>query len=256
MISLEGIQIRYPRGPVVLDVRDSLQFPPGQVISLVGPNGGGKTTLLRCAAGLLKPQRGTVTLNGTPLYGPDALSRVDRAQHIAVVLTELVAPAYLRVGELVALGRLPQHTTDDATAITAALHHTEAHHLYSRWVGSLSDGERQRVMIARALAQEPRILLLDEPTAHLDPPHQTALFQLLEKLVRTNVVECAVIATHQLHLAMHFSNFLVLVNREVHGGQPQVLAENGSLERIFSSDPSIALDTGRGWFVPNSPHRS
>jgi len=256
VIFLQGIRIRYPRGPIVLDVHDSLEFPSGHMVSLVGPNGGGKTTLLRCAAGLLRPQQGTVMLNATPLYGAAALSRDERARHIAVVLTELVAPAYLRVGEMVSLGRLQKQRDKNAAAIKAALRHTEADHLESRWVGSLSDGERQRVMIARALAQEPRILLLDEPTAHLDPPHQTALFQLLSHLVRTRVIECAVIATHQLHLALHFSDLLVLVNRDVRGGKPQELADNGALERVFSTDPSIALDTTRGWFMPVSPNRS
>ncbi len=256
MITLQELRLGYGSGPDVLVVHEAMELPEHALISLIGPNGGGKTTLLRCAAGLLKPRGGTVRLRGEPLYGPGAISRDRRARVMAVVLTETVFPAYLRVRELVSLGRLPYGGRDSDAAIQRALAYTESEYLARRYVGSLSDGERQRVMVARALAQEPEILLLDEPTSHLDPPHQTALFQLLRCLVESRVIETAVIATHQLHLALYFSDLLVLVNRSVRQGTTTELTESGAVAATFAPHTNLGLDTHRGWFVPEAPLQS
>mgnify|MGYP001212867543 CR=1 FL=1 len=262
-ILARGLELAYRGGPTVV-VADRLELPDGELVSLVGPNGGGKTTLLRSLAGLLPPRAGTVTIGDRPVYGRRGLSRRDRARLLSVVLTDSVAPAYLRVRELVAMGRLPyqrlvgRESSDDRRAVDRALAQTGTAHLAGRPAGRLSDGERQRVMIARALAQEPEMLLLDEPAAHLDPPHQTALFQLLDTLVRDGIVSTAVIATHHLHLALHFSPRLVLVaGGSVHPGAAADLLESGALEEAFLRDlpPATAaesrLDPRRGWFVPS-----
>jgi iron complex transport system ATP-binding protein len=180
-----------------------------------------------------------------------------------VVLTDRVTPAYLRVEDLVSLGRIPYRSVigganrDDTYAVHHAMEQTGVTHLCRRPVGRLSDGERQRVMIARALAQEPQVLLLDEPAAHLDPPHQTTLFQLLHRLVSEGIVASAVVATHHLHLALHFSHELVLVGGgTVRTGSPADLLDSGHLEDAFlhglTARGTPRLDRTRGWFVPNS----
>ncbi|WP_018526310.1 ABC transporter ATP-binding protein [Alkalispirochaeta alkalica] len=255
MMNLEELRLGYRRGPDVVSLsREAIL--PGEVISLAGPNGGGKTTLLRCLAGLLRPREGRVFLEDRPLYGPRSWSREARARRLAVVLTDPVSPAYLRVRDVVALGRLPhcssvQGPSGRDQAVERALEATGTCHLAGRSLGHLSDGERQRVMIARALAQEPRILLLDEPAAHLDPPHQTALFLLLRDLVEQQVISSAVIATHHLHLALHFSHRLFLLAGTLRGaGTPGELLAAGALEETYPSTDRIALDPHRGWFVP------
>ncbi|MFW5695766.1 MAG: ABC transporter ATP-binding protein [Alkalispirochaeta sp.] len=262
-VLMRELNLAYPGGPTVLAAH-ALSIRSGALTSLVGPNGGGKTTLLRCMAGFLPPTRGSVELSGTAVYGRGALSRRRRARILSVVLTDRVAPAYLRVEDLVALGRIPYRSVFGSTdarndaAVYHAMEQTGVTHLAGRSVGRLSDGERQRVMIARALAQEPRILLLDEPAAHLDPPHQTALFQLLHRLVSEGIVTSAVVATHHLHLALHFSHELVLVGGgAIRTGTPNDLLDTGDLEQAFLHGrdvrEALTLDRNRGWFVPNTP---
>lgn len=252
-MTLKGIRLGYRGGPDVLEVADA-SIGAGELICLVGPNGGGKTTLLKCASGLLRPRAGTVLLDDTPLYGHGAMRREERARRLAVVLTDRVSSAYLRVRELVTLGRIPHRCRDsleDRRVVTAALAATEVQHLADRPAGSLSDGERQRVMISRALAQEPSILLLDEPTAHLDPPHQTELFLLLRTLVESGEIQSAVIATHHLHLALHFSHRVFLVARDLRAsGKPDVLLGSGAVAAAFPDAEGLQLDPLRGWFTP------
>lgn len=273
-IVARNLRLAYPRGPVVIE-SDEMTVAAGALVSLVGPNGSGKTTLLRSVAGLLPPREGTILVAGSGMYGRHAVPRRERARLLSVVLTDRVTPAYLLVEELVSLGRLPFQrllggtTPRDRDAVTRAMEETGVTHLAGRQVGRLSDGERQRVMIARALAQEPCILLLDEPAAHLDPPHQTALFALLQRLVSEEVVASVVVATHHLHLALHFSRELLLVsNGHVQSGAPRELLADGSVERAFASGvaggtpavrtpfPALHLDHHRGWFVPENDPRS
>ncbi|TVR87092.1 MAG: ABC transporter ATP-binding protein [Spirochaetaceae bacterium] len=251
LLKLQDVELAYRRGPVVLRLQTE-SIRAGEVLALVGPNGGGKTTLLRCAAGLLKPQTGTVRLHGRPLYGKAAMARDERARHLAVVLTDPVAPAYLKVREVVELGRIsrPSGRKTRENAVEQALELSGAVAIADRQLGSLSDGERQRVMLARALAQEPRLLVLDEPAAHLDPPHQTSLFLLLRSLIRDGVIEAAAVATHHLHLALHFSDRLMLVNGKTQSATPAAFMQSGELGIAFAEHQNLRLDPEKGWFVP------
>ena len=251
LLEVRDLQVGYPRGPVVLRV-DCEALHNDEIVSLVGPNGGGKTTLLRTAAGLLAPRTGSVSMLGDPIYGRGALPRGERARRAAVVLTDSVHAAYLTGRDVVELGRIarPGSRAEHRVAVERALVFAGARKYAERRLGSLSDGERQRVMLARALAQEPRMLLLDEPAAHLDPPHQTALFQLLRCLIDDGVIAAAAVATHHLHLALHFSDRLFVVNETVLAGAPDDLVQSGALAAAFEPDDGVRLDPERGWFVP------
>ena len=213
---------------------------PGELTALLGPNGTGKSTLLRTVAGLQPALAGQILLDGTDLT---RLRSRDRARKVAVVLTERVEVGLLSARELVGLGRHP-HTThtgalDDADReiVGWALNVTRASALADRPVGELSDGERQRVLIARALAQQPTLLLLDEPTAFLDAPSRVAVTGLLRGLAREhNLV--VVMSTHDVDLALRVADQVWLL--DAHGvlraGPPEHLVAEGHVNAAFDSE--------------------
>lgn len=219
-----------------------LALQPGELVCLLGPNGAGKSTLLRTLAGLHPPLSGDVLLAGETLH---RLSRRETARRIALVLTGAERPPAMTGRELVALGRLPYtdwlHRLSDADerVVDEALQHTHSETLADRQVTELSDGERQRLMVARALAQQPAVLMLDEPTAFLDLQHRVELMALLARL--SHETQLAVIAsTHDLDLALRFADRLwVLHAGALHAGPPKRLRADGTLLRAFG--PAFAM---------------
>lgn len=187
----------------------SCSFEPGWT-AVVGPNGAGKSTLLRALAGLLKPASGQVTLHGKPLtdYAPSA-----RGKAIAWLAQQGEATGELTARETVHLGRLPHiglfgtATAIDETIVDVALAATESTTWQHRRLHELSGGERQRVLLSRALATQSPVLLLDEPTTHLDPPHQVALARLFRRLASTHTV---ITVLHDLPLAVQADRLLVM----------------------------------------------
>jgi iron complex transport system ATP-binding protein len=229
----------------------------GQLTCLLGPNGSGKSTLLRTLAGMQAPLAGHAELCGDRV---GSLPARERARRLAVVLTGAVDVGILRVTDLVALGRHPHTGWDgrlravDREAVRWAIASVGASALAERDVSTLSDGERQRVMIARALAQQPRLLALDEPTAFVDVPRRMELTALLRDLAR----ECTLgvlMTTHDLELALRTADVLWLIEpladggRRLHVGAPEDLALSGAVERAFASD-GVRFDLDRGGFVP------
>ena len=196
-------------GRTVLDGVD-LAIPPGRITAVVGPNGAGKSTLLRAFAGLVTPAGGEITLDGRPLA---AHSGAGLARAIAYLPQERAVHWPLAARAVVALGRLPHRdatTADaDATAIDDALAAMDIANLAERPVVELSGGERARVLVARALAQQTPLLLADEPTAGLDPAHALALFELFTRLAAEG--RTVVVALHDLSLAARFAHHIVLL---------------------------------------------
>jgi len=188
----------------------SVSFEPGWT-AIVGPNGAGKSTLLRALAGLQTPHSGDVRLHGRTL---SAWSDRERAMRIAWLGQQAETTGELTVREVVQLGRLPHHglfgapTVQDESIVDAAMHDAECSAWQTRRLHELSGGERQRVLIARALAVDTTVLLLDEPTTHLDPPHQIALVQLLRRRAATGVTVVSVL--HDLALALLADRLIVL----------------------------------------------
>lgn len=223
----------------------------GELVALLGPNGAGKSTLIRTLAGMQPPLAGTVLLDGLDLY---ALPLHERARRLSVVLTQRLDVEHLRVRDLVALGRHPY--TDwfgrldehDHALVEQALHLVGAQELGERLLHTLSDGERQRVMIARALAQEPRLLILDEPTAFLDLPRRVTVMHLLRRLAhRTH--RAILLSTHDLELALPTADLLWLLDEAgtLHTGAPEDLVLSGTLAQVFARE-GVTFDTTTGSF--------
>ncbi|MGQ4360531.1 ABC transporter ATP-binding protein [Streptomyces sp. SAS_272] len=208
-LTVEQLHITLDRHPILHDV--ALEARPGDVVGLVGPNGSGKSTLLRTVYRSLRPRHGVVRVDGDDVW---ALSPRDAARRTAAVLQDSgSAPAGLCVLEIVALGRTPHHGllgrdgADDRAAVEEALDRCGARPLAERDFASLSGGERQRVLLARALAQRPRVLVLDELTNHLDI---RARFELLELIRSTGITTLAVL--HDLDLAARLCDHLVALH--------------------------------------------
>jgi iron complex transport system ATP-binding protein len=222
-------------GPLALH-EVSCQVRASELVAVVGPNGSGKTTLLRVLSGLLPVERGTVLVDGRPLA---QWSRRLLAQTIGVVGQQEEALFPLTVAEAVMLGRyaylgaLAAPGPGDRTAVQRALERCDIVSLAHRAVDSLSGGEWKRVRVARALAQEPRALVLDEPTASLDVRHEMELFELVAQLVKGGLA-CLLI-THHLNLAARFAHRILLLNRGsvVAEGTPSEVLNRSILSRVF-----------------------
>jgi iron complex transport system ATP-binding protein len=240
-VRLEGVTVAYRGRPVLRDV--TLDIAPGERVALIGPNGAGKSTLLRAVAGLVEPAAGIVELDGSALH---RLDRLAVARRIAVVPQLPVLPFATTVEEVVALGRLPhEHPVRgmrpvDRSVVAEAIERVGLGHLLGRDARELSLGERQLVLLAMAVAQEAPLLILDEPTVHLDLRHQVEVMDLLLDLnARLGTTVLAVL--HDLVLAAHFFPRLVLLDggRIVADGPPADVLHPDRIREVFGVDPSL-----------------
>jgi iron complex transport system ATP-binding protein len=248
MIAAHGLHVRLGDRTVLAGA--TLNFERGWT-AVVGPNGAGKSTLLRALAGLLPAAAGHVCLEGRPLA--DWPLR-ERGKRIAWLAQHGDAGGDLSARDVVMLGRLP-HTglfaapmAADESAVDAAMALTECTAWRQRRLTALSGGERQRVLLARALAVEAPVLLLDEPTTHLDPPHQAALVRLLRRLGREQVV---VSVLHDLPLALHADRVVVLQDGRVRADDASASpALHAALEQVFENAVQVRRVEGRYVVLP------
>ena len=243
-LQAEALHVALCGRPVLRGV--SCRIAPGWT-AIVGPNGAGKSTLLRVLAGLLVPGSGTVMLGGRPLQ---TLRAAERGRTIAWLPQLADLTGELTARETVALGRLPHTglfnapTAADESVIDRAMAATECSDWQHRRLHELSGGERQRVLLARALATEAPLLLLDEPTAHLDPPHQVALARLCRQLGRTHTV---VTVLHDLPLALQADRVLVLdAGRVAAEGAHDDAGLHAALVATFGGAVRITTGAGAG----------
>ncbi|UHG94283.1 ABC transporter ATP-binding protein [Spirosoma oryzicola] len=255
LLSTKALTIGYSRSrQVSRTVAKSLDVSlwPGQLVCLLGPNGAGKSTLMRTLAGLQDPLGGQIFVTGQELA---QLSPTALAQKLSLVLAERVDTGNLLVRELVALGRTPHTgwfgnlTASDHEQVQNALEMTETLGFAHRRLHELSDGERQKVMLARALAQDTDLILLDEPTAHLDLPNRVEMMRLLHRLSR-QTQKAILLSTHELDLALQTADKLWLLDAKGHlaVGAPEDLVLTGAFEITFAKE-GFSFDRNTGTFT-------
>lgn len=211
MLEIRSLSVAYDDHPVLTGV--SLVVQSGEVLAVVGPNGVGKSTLIRTVSGVHPLRAGSVRLDGEDLIG---LSSMQRARYVAVVPQARELPAAYTVYQTVLLGRTPYLSwlgragTSDHAIVRLSLERTSLLDLADRRIGELSGGEQQRVLLARALAQDTPVLLLDEPTTHLDLQHQSSLLNLVRRLAAEKNL-CVLIVLHDLNLASLYADRVALL---------------------------------------------
>lgn len=255
MLRLEDVRFGFKSrpdflGPVSLEVR------PGECWAIVGPNGAGKSTLLRLMAGLLHPGSGSVTLDGSAL---SSLSIRDRARRVAFMPQSISQDLDYVARDIVLMGRFPHRSlglfesSRDLEIAGRAMSQTQTLDLADRSLATLSGGEAQRVHLAAALAQEPGLLLLDEPTASLDLQHQISIFSILTETV-TRGARGVVVVTHDVNLAANFCSHVVLMNegRVVACDAPREVLSREVLEPVYGVKLMVAQggDSTHRWVFP------
>lgn len=248
---LRGAQVSFSYEPAQ-DVVSGVDFEvgAGEVVCVLGPNGAGKSTLLRVLAGLLAPHTGSVELSGRPVGRYSAKAR---AQEIALVPQALYSLPDLSVRDFVSQGRYAYRTLfrpeneADRAAVEKALDEADLIGLGARPLASLSGGQRQRALVARALAQEPRLVLVDEPTNSLDPRHQVQVFRVIAGLGCAG--RAAVIVTHDLNLASQFASRIVLMDggRVVANGSVHEVLKPEVLHPVYGEDLAFGQMRVAGW---------
>jgi iron complex transport system ATP-binding protein len=255
VLSFQGVSAAAGSRPILHGV--TLALHAGEVLTLAGPNGAGKTTLFRVASRVLRPSQGSVSLLGRPL---DAFSRRELARVLAVVPQDAAIAFPFRVGEVVLMGRSPHlgtlgfETRADLERAREAMARVGIAELADRSVLELSGGERQLVLLARALAQDPRVLLLDEPTAHLDLRHRVRVAALVRELAREG--RSALVVSHDLGLAARSGDRIALLRRGelLALGTPREVLTPAHLRATFEVETEI-LTTADGALhvVPKPP---
>ncbi len=237
MLKVEDLACGYGARNILLSV--GFEVSRGAFYGVIGPNGSGKTTLLRALSGIIKPTAGRIVLDGRDL---GTIPRRILAQTVGVV-SQLLPLAHMTVEEFVLLGRIPHfkdmqfwESTHDLKLAHRCMELTDTLRLKDKPLAHLSGGERQLAQIARAMAQEPKILLLDEPTAHLDISHQVTVMDLLRKLVRETGLT-VVMVLHDLNLASEYCDRLTLVSegRIFKTGVPGEVIHYGIIEKVYKT---------------------
>lgn len=239
------------KGNICIAEHLNLHIYKGEMVCLIGPNGCGKSTLIRTLAGIQPPLQGKITIENIPIH-PQHMFELSKK--MSVVLTDRIEIQNMQVFDLVALGRHPytnwfgKLTEIDLEHITKAIHLVGLDGFSHRLIQTLSDGEKQRVMIAKALAQDTPFIMLDEPTAHLDLPNRIEIMKLLKELAHTTY-RSILLSTHELDLALQVADRIWLMqnNKPLMCGTPEDLVLNGSFEQVFKKQ-SFDFDITNGLF--------
>jgi len=255
-LEVDGVAFRYPHFEMS---PTSFEAKAGELLAIIGPNGSGKSTLLEIASGHLKPLAGRVQLGGEDLHRLDPRRRAQRvglARQETILLFSFDVREFVRQGRHPHLGRSLFESDDDENWVEWALEMTNLKQFADRRILEISSGEFQRAVLARALAQRPRLLLLDEPTANLDIGYQIEMVSLLRRLAAAeNFV--AIIVTHELNLAAELANHLILLDggRCLAQGKPEQVLQSDLLSRVFRTHVLVDRNPSSGrprvtWVAP------
>ncbi len=258
ILEARDLTVRYPGAadPALADAQ--IAVGPGELVALVGPNGSGKTTLLRAVLGIVPLASGECRILGRPL---SQWVRNDLAKAVGVVTQQEERVFPLKVSQSVALGRYPHLAPlaplgeEDVAAVERAMSLCDVNHLADRSTDTLSGGEWQRVRVARALAQQPTLMVLDEPTSELDIRHEMEVFELVKRLAQQEGMGLLVI-THHLNLAGRYASELVLLSRGqvAARGRPSEVLTADNIERVFGWPVTIQrLADGAPQVIPLTP---
>lgn len=247
-LTISNLSVSYNNQTVIADL--NLTLKRAGIVALVGPNGAGKSTLIRAITGVIPPTRGSIYLGQLDILG---LSALERARRIAVVPQHAPLPDNFKVQEIVMLGRTPylplwkNETAIDHASVTQALQRTNLTNLKNRFVGDLSGGELQRVVIARALAQDPDVLLLDEPTAHLDLKHQASILRLIKSLATTKNI-AVLLTMHDINQAAKCADSVALIsNGNIQAyGPPTDVYTSQILSKVYDTPVEVITHPDHG----------
>ena len=234
-IYTENLQVGYDHRVVVDGVE--VQAVKGKMICLLGPNGAGKSTILRTLSGMLAPVQGAVYLDGEKVT---QMEKSTLARKMAVVLTERLSPGMMTAFEIAAMGRHPytgffgKLKEEDKAIVMESLRNVNAENLAFRYYEELSDGEKQKVMIARALAQQPELIVLDEPTSHLDIRHRIEVVNILGKLCREKGLT-VILSLHDIDLALKGCELVLMVKdgQVIEKGRPEEIVRQGVVQHLY-----------------------
>ena len=243
VVNLRNIYFSYDQKPVLQDI--SLSIYSGEFIGIIGPNGSGKTTLLKCISGILNPQKGNINLFNKDIK---KISRKNMARIVSVVPQESYITYNYKVKEIVFMGRIPYinqwqgETSDDYRVSCSAMEKTDSLCHADKGIHQISGGEMQRVYIARALAQSPKILLLDEFASHLDLNYKYEIIKILKNTLKDEV-QCIISVFHDLNLASYCSDRLILLNngKIVEMGTASKVINDENLKKVYRTKAHIIV---------------
>ena len=236
IIRTDGLNVGYNKKTIISDIE--VNALRGQIVCMLGPNGAGKSTILKTLSGLLSPVSGAVELDGENIY---RISKKNLSHKLSLVLTEQPAPAMTTVYTLVSMGRTPytnymgQLSDEDRRIIDEVLETIGIRNLQDRYFSELSDGEKQKVLIARAIVQEPEVIILDEPTSHLDIRYKVEVIRLLQRLSNEKKITC-ILSLHDIDLAIKGCQTVMLVNngKILSIGTPEEIIKSGTISELYS----------------------
>lgn len=251
MLSIRGLFFNYKDINILEDIEFKLH--KGEIVSIVGPNGTGKTTLLKCIAGIIKPKKGTILINDKDT---SRMKRIELAGYISYVPQSSPSKFPLNVFDAVLMGRRPhitwKPTKKDLNIVAEIINSMGLEEIALRDFDQLSGGQKQKVLLARAVAQDADYLLLDEPTSNLDLKHQMEVMKMVSNMVKGNGV-AAILALHDLNLASRFSDTIIMLNSGkivCHGNPLQVISVE-NIRSVYGVEAKIYMNDSHPYIMPN-----
>lgn len=250
MLSIDGLFFSYKNTNILEDIEIDLH--QGEILSIVGPNGTGKTTLLKCIAGIEKPERGTILIDGKDASG---MKRMAHARCIGYVPQSSPSKFPIAVFDAVLMGRRPyiawKPSKKDLQMVADILKSMDLEDIALRDFDELSGGQKQKVLLARAVAQDTDYLLLDEPTSNLDLKHQMEVLEMISSMVKKNGV-AAILAMHDLNLASRFCDRMVMLDRGkiFCSGEPRQVLTVENIRSVYGVEAIISMSNGDTYILP------